>query len=311
MILPKNIWTLLEEKQPVSIPTTDTLSPVRFSTEGQLSSEECTRLVDWILVNEEQHPCLKEWLEFLRRYRQTFTDIAKGMGRWNDESTHSLGHDKWAVGWASDAMLPMASALFALKSFEIEGAVLECGAFKGSSTACLSLVCEELGFELDCADSFEGLPSEEGHYGKGDFLGTLDEVKNNVSRFGKLEHVNFVKGWYSDTLKDYSKPLALLWIDVDLQESTMDVLKNVYSDLVPDAVIFSDGFSEDVDFIENQIAHTGGEPAGFFRYFKENQINYCAAPGGSKGLAMIIPRESSDLNFVIPPKCISALIERL
>ena len=101
MILPKNIWTLLEEKQPVSIPTTDTLSPVRFSTEGQLSSEECTRLVDWILVNEEQHPCLKEWLEFLRRYRQTFTDIAKGMGRWNDESTHSLGHDKWAVGWAS------------------------------------------------------------------------------------------------------------------------------------------------------------------------------------------------------------------
>ena len=188
---------------------------------------------------------------------------------------------------------------------------LECGAFKGSSTACLSLVCEELCFELDCADSFEGLPSEEGHYGKGDFLGTLDEVKKNVSRFGKLEHVNFVKGWYSETLKDYSKPLALLWIDVDLQESTIDVLRNVYSNLAPGAVIFSDGFSEDVDFIGNQIAHTGGEPAGFFRYFEENKINYCAAPGGSKGLAMIIPRESSDLDFVIPPKFISTIIERL
>ena len=267
--------------------------------------------MDWIFANEDKHACIKAWLGFLRRYRKTFTDIAKGMGRWNDESTHSLGHDKWAVGWASDAMLPMANALFALKSFEIEGAVLECGVFKGSSTACLSLVCEELCFELDCADSFEGLPSEEGHYGKGDFLGTLDEVKKNVSRFGKLEHVNFVKGWYSETLKDYSKPLALLWIDVDLQESTIDVLRNVYSNLAPGAVIFSDGFSEDVDFIGNQIAHTGGEPAGFFRYFEENKINYCAAPGGSKGLAMIIPRESSDLDFVIPPKFISTIIERL
>ena len=79
--------------------------------------------MDWIFANEDKHTCIKAWLGFLRRYRKTFTDIAKGMGRWNDESTHSLGHDKWAVGWASDAMLPMANALFALKSFEMEGAV--------------------------------------------------------------------------------------------------------------------------------------------------------------------------------------------
>ncbi len=311
MILPKSIWLLLAEKQIITQLKTDISTPIQFSTETKLTSEECTQLVDWIFANEKTYPALTSWLDFLRRYRITFTDIAKGMGRWNDQSSHSLGHDKWAVGWASDAMLPLANALYALKSFECNGTVLECGAFKGSSTACLSLVCEELGFDFDCADSFEGLPSGEGHYGKGDFLGTLDEVKNNVANFGTIERVNFIQGWYSDTLKVYNKPLALLWIDVDLQESTIDILDNVYDNLLPQAVTFSDGFTEGVDFVDKQIANTGGEPAGFYRYFVKNKIPYCSAPGGSKGLAMISKCDLPDMDFTVPPAIISSIIERL
>lgn len=277
-----------------------------------LTQEAAQNLIDWILRNERTQPALSEWLDFLRRARSRFADIAQQMGRWNSRSSHSLGHDKWNVGWGGDSLLPHANALYALKSYGVAGRVLECGAFKGSSTACLSLICAELGFELDCADSFEGLPGEEGHYGKGDFLGTLDEVRENVTRFGKIDSVRFIEGWYAESLQDYSDPIALLWLDVDLQESTLDVLRNVFSKVPEGGVILSDGFTEGVDFDGQKIAHTGGEPAGFYRYFQEHNIPYCAAPGGSKGLAQITQCPGGeDCNFLLPPHFLPQLIARL
>ena len=308
MILPKHVWDLLINEQMVKIPHLEKPYVIQLSVRSVFTSEESEKLVDWIFAHENQHPCLVDWLSFLRRYREAFSGVAQGIGYWNEQSSHSLGHDKWTVGWAGDAMLPIANALYTLKSFGVCGAVLECGAFKGSSTACLSLVCAELGFDLDCADSFEGLPSEEGHYVKGDFFGTLEEVRRNVSRFGNIERVNFIEGWYSETLNTYDKPLALLWIDVDLQISTIDVLENIYNKLAPGALIFSDGFSEGVDFDGNQVVETGGEPAGFYHFFKDNKINYCAAAGGSKGLALITPRSYPEEDFLIPPDTIKYLI---
>lgn len=311
MILPKAVWDLLNNEQMVKISHLDKHLAVKLSVGPVFTREESTKLVDWIFANEKQHPCLIDWLSFLRRYRDAFLGVAQGLGCWNAQSSHSLGHDKWAVGWASDSMLPIASALYALESFGVRGTVLECGAFKGSSTTCLSLVCAELGFDLDCADSFQGLPSEEGHYAKGDFYGTLEEVKRNVSRFGNIKQVNFIEGWYSETLKAYDKPLALLWIDVDLKISTIDVLENIYNKLVSGAFIFSDGFSKGVDFDGDQVVETGGEPAGFYHFFKNNKINYCAAAGGSKGLALITPRTYAEEGFLIPPDTIEYLIRCL
>ncbi len=308
MILPMHVWDLLINEQMVKIFHLEKPDVVQLSTGAVFTSEESEELVDWIFAHENQYPCIVDWLSFLRCYRGAFSGVAQGMGCWNEQSSHTLGHDKWTVGWAGDAMLPIANALYALKSFGVCGTVLECGVFKGSSTACLSLVCAELGFDLDCADSFEGLPSVEGHYAKGDFYGTLEEVKRNVSRFGKIEQVNFIEGWYSETLSTYDKPIALLWIDVDLQLSTIDVLENTYNKLVPGAFILSDGFAEGVDFDHNQVVETGGEPAGFYRFFEDNKINYCAAAGGSKGLALITPRSHTEEDFLIPPDTIKYLI---
>lgn len=312
MNLPANVVDLLNHAGLIPRENDRRHGPALLTKGPPLSPEASRDLVDWIFQHEKGHDALSEWLDFLRRARTDFAGIAEKMGRWNSQSSHSLGHDKWNVGWGGDSLLPHANALYALKSSGLRGRVLECGAFKGSSTACLSLICAELGFELDCADSFEGLPGEEGHYGKGDFLGTLDEVRENVTRFGKIDSVRFIEGWYAESLQDYSDPIALLWLDVDLQESTLDVLRNVFSKVPEGGVILSDGFTEGVDFDGQKIAHTGGEPAGFYRYFQEHNIPYCAAPGGSKGLAQIaaLP-DGTDWNFLLPRSFLSELFEKL
>lgn len=315
MNLPAPILDLLREDTalpPHSDQRVTTGAAAPLVSGATLPESAAVELVEWMYRHEQAHGAIADWLDFLRRTRARFARVVEQMGQWNAASSHSLGHDKWSVGWGGDALLPHANALYALKSYGVNGRVLECGAFKGSSTACLSLVCAELGYQLDCADSFEGLPSEEGHYNKGDFLGTLDEVRDNVTRFGDINCVHFIEGWYADSLKNYQEPVALLWLDVDLQESTRDVLQNVFPRLTDGAVILSDGFSKGVDFIGKKVAQTGGEPAGFYKYFTENKVPYLACPGGSKGLAQIaVLPEVEGRSFLLPDSFLELLIERL
>jgi hypothetical protein len=216
------------------------------------------------------------------------------------------------VGWAGDAMLPIANYLYVLQSFGVDGDCLECGAFKGSSTACLSYVCKELGLTLHCADSFAGLPSSEGHYGKGDFAGARAEVESNVRRCGNIEAVNWIEGWYESSLQGFARPLAVIWMDVDLQQSVLDVMENVFPNLDRHGVIFSDGFSVGVDFTpDNRIALTGGEPAGFYRFFENRGIEVTAIPAGPKGMALILPRPDQTPWLRIYPERFEYLVKNL
>jgi hypothetical protein len=249
---------------------------------------------DWMIQQESRRDSVRAYLSFLRWSRQRFDEVAKRMGAWNSDASHSLGHDKWTVGWAGDTLLSMAASLYALHASGVTGGILECGAFKGSSTACLSWVCSQLGLPLYCADSFEGLPADEGHYGTGDFRGSLAEVSHNVSAYGRPECVHYIAGWYSDSLKGFEPELSLLWVDVDLQQSVVDLMENVFPRLNRNGVIFSDGFTEGVDFEGGKIVNTGCEPAGFHRYFSAHGVDYKVAPGGAKGLALIVPHCKQD-----------------
>ncbi len=271
---------------------------------------------EWMIAEEPNRESVRAYLSYLRRARQHFDDVARQMGYWNPAATHSLGHDKWSVGWAGDNMLSMAAYLYILRSYGVTGCVLECGVFKGASTACLSWVCHELGLTLYSADSFAGLPSDEAHYGAGDFLGSLEEVTRNVNQCGRPERVHYISGWYSDSLKDFNREILLLWVDVDLEQSTIDVLENVFRFLNTNGVIFSDGFTKDLDYGGNKIRRTGGEPGGFFRFFEAHRlyyrpvnkffrflgarpIRYQVVNGAAKGLALIVPncREGETVLF--------------
>jgi O-methyltransferase len=94
------------------------------------------------------------------------------------------------------------------------------------------------------ADSFEGLPKPRSGVWKDDERGRLwdfkstlavsqEQVRANFERYGLLdEQVQFLPGWFRDTLPTAPiERLALMRLDGDMYESTMDALQALYSKL--------------------------------------------------------------------------------
>jgi O-methyltransferase len=128
----------------------------------------------------------------------------------------------------------------------MQGDVMECGTWKGGSAANLSLVCEIVGRKLRIFDSFEGLPDgdprdrEASSYKKGEFCGTLEEVKANIQRFGAIDCCEFIEGWFSETLPKLDRPILLAFLDVDLEASLNTCVKYVWPRLIDYGYIFID-----------------------------------------------------------------------
>lgn len=130
--------------------------------------------------------------------------------------------------------------LYVLKSWGVPGDFAEFGCFKGYSSAMLSYACAQLGLKMHIFDSFEGLPPAPGSgYEAGQYAGSLDEVRDHVSRFGAADCVSFHKGFFAHTFRDWRPgPLMCLWMDVDLEVSARDLM--VAADtLDPRATLFS------------------------------------------------------------------------
>jgi O-methyltransferase len=129
---------------------------------------------------------------------------------------------------------------------EIAGDVVECGTWKGGSATNLSLICRIVGRNLVIYDSFEGLPAgdpldrEAPGYQPGDYKGTVDEVKRNISRYGAAERCEFVKGYFQETLPSLSRPIVLAFLDVDLEASLATCVRHVWRNLVAGGFIFTD-----------------------------------------------------------------------
>jgi O-methyltransferase len=123
------------------------------------------------------------------------------------------------------------------------GVVLEAGCFKGGSTAKLSLATKLIGRKLLVYDSFEGLPdvqeAEKDRFAQGEYTGALEEVKNNVGRYGALEVCDFVRGWFDQTMPKLTEPVLVAFVDVDLRDSLETCLTYLYPKLVPGGAIFS------------------------------------------------------------------------
>jgi hypothetical protein len=102
--------------------------------------------------------------------------------------------------------------------------------------------------KLWVADSFAGLPAIDRQndtfdWQSGDMAVSLETVRSNFARYGLLdEQVVFLKGFFGETLPSASiRQLSILRVDADLYESTMDVLRNLYSSLSPGGyAIFDD-----------------------------------------------------------------------
>lgn len=131
------------------------------------------------------------------------------------------------------------------------GAIAEFGCFKGMSTVAISIAAKYANRRVLVFDSFEGLPADDEavhqvvsgtqvNYKKGDYAGTLDEVKEVVTRFGEIGQVEFVRGYFCDTLpkRPAEEKYALIFEDADLLSSVRDVLQHAWPRLASGGVFF-------------------------------------------------------------------------
>jgi hypothetical protein len=105
-----------------------------------------------------------------------------------------------------------------------------------------------------CVDSFQGLPkpnveryrADHGYdLSQNEYLSVpLEMVMENFRRFDLLdEQVQFLKGWFKDVLpRAPIEGIAVLRLDGDLYESTMDALTSLYHRVSPRGVIIIDDF---------------------------------------------------------------------
>ena len=145
---------------------------------------------------------------------------------------------------------------------DIQGDFIETGVWRGGAVIYMKAILNILNIKdraIWVADSFEGLPSTDAmKFPKqsrnalfierfaDNLEATLEEVKANFERLGLLDdQIKFLKGWFKDTLPIAPiKKLALLRLDGDYYESTMDSLINLYHKVSPGGVVIVDDYGE-------------------------------------------------------------------
>lgn len=142
---------------------------------------------------------------------------------------------------------------------KIPGDFLEAGVWRGGATIFMRSILQAYGVtdrRVWVADSFAGVPSpDESKYPHDAGLNLdrfselavpLERVKVNFARYGLLDdQVVFLKGWFRDTLPVAPiKELAVLRIDGDLYESTMDALTHLYPRLASGGFVIIDDYGD-------------------------------------------------------------------
>ena len=104
------------------------------------------------------------------------------------------------------------------------------------------------------ADSFQGLPKPNAAMYPADagykfwvfdqLAVPVEEVQDNFRRYGLLdERVKFLVGWFSDTLPSAPiERLAVLRIDADMYQSTMEALRYLYPKLSVGGYVILDDY---------------------------------------------------------------------
>lgn len=125
----------------------------------------------------------------------------------------------------------------------IDGPIIQCGCWKGGSTAKLSLVAARVGRQLVVCDSFGGLPPPEAEDDAllrgsmdlpdhacacGEYAGRIEEVKDHVGRYGDLAVCRFVPGLFKETLPQLDVAPSVVFIDVDYISSARECLRHLW-----------------------------------------------------------------------------------
>ena len=139
----------------------------------------------------------------------------------------------------------------------VPGDLIETGVWRGGSTILMKAILKAYGDTTRTvwvADSFEGLPRPDADlypadakdelYTFQELAVSMEEVVENFRRFGVLdENVKFLKGWFKNTLQSAPiEQLAMMRLDGDMYESTMDALVALYPRLSPGGFVIVDDY---------------------------------------------------------------------
>lgn len=139
----------------------------------------------------------------------------------------------------------------------VDGCVIECGVWRGGMSAGMA---EVLGPHRDyyLFDSFEGLPpatEEDGTKAK-DYQADTESryyhdncrapiaLAEKAMRLSGVPKYEIVKGWFSDTVKEFAPPreIAILRLDGDWYDSTRVVLESLFKHLAKDGIVIVDDY---------------------------------------------------------------------
>ena len=140
---------------------------------------------------------------------------------------------------------------------EVSGDLIEAGVWRGGAGILMRAVLKAHGGDdrrVWLADSFRGLPppspdrypADAGdlHHTVPELAVSLEEVKANFARYELLDdRVRFLPGWFRDTLPQAPiERLALIRIDADMYESTLNALEALYPKLTPGGFVIVDDY---------------------------------------------------------------------
>jgi O-methyltransferase len=140
---------------------------------------------------------------------------------------------------------------------DVPGDLIETGVWRGGTCIFMRGVLksyDDITRKVWVADSFEGLPAPDAaRYpaDKGDELYTQDQlaigvdiVRHNFERYGLLDdQVEFLVGWFKDTLPTAPiEKLAVIRLDGDMYESTIQAIEALYPKLSPGGFLIIDDF---------------------------------------------------------------------
>lgn len=176
------------------------------------------------------------------------------------------------------------------KFMHIKGAVVECGVWKGGM---IGGIAEIIGTDrlYYLFDSFEGLPEAKEIDGESaiqwqnnketkyyyDNCSAEQFFSEECMRKAGAQKARFIKGWFNETLPVtvIEEPIAILRLDADWYDSTMDCLVNLFDKVASGGVIiFDDYYTWDGcakavhDFLSKRQLNNR------IRQFKDSNISY-------------------------------------
>ena len=206
------------------------------------------------------HPLLRPFVKGIAALLRTFHyRLVRHVAFTPQERTSGL---IWpSVGETMIGMKRLDNLQFCVESVlreQVPGDLIETGTWRGGACIFMRAVLAAHGVtdrRVFVADSFKGLPppntakyrSDEGdqHHAMQYLAVSKETVEENFRKYGLLDdQVIFLQGWFKDTLPAAPiQKLAVMRLDGDMYESTMDALTSLYGKLSPGGYCIIDDYA--------------------------------------------------------------------